>query len=103
MSGRRAFPRFRTLGAWSGRLRASRQVAVDFTEPGDVLTIISDGPGVVGEELTLGLVKGSEQMVVNVRVIATNPQVRNGVVRHQLTLEVLGTQSAPAATKWWTR
>jgi hypothetical protein len=94
MSGRRAFPRFRTLGAWSGRLRASRQVAVDFTEPGDVLTIISDGPGVVGEELTLGLVKGSEQMVVNVRVIATNPQVRNGVVRHQLTLEVLGTQHA---------
>jgi hypothetical protein len=29
--------------------------------------------------------------------------VRNRVVRHQLTLEVLGTQSAPAETKWWTR
>ena len=75
MSGRRAFPRFRTLRAWSGRLRASRQVAVNLTEPGEVLTVISDGPGVVDEELTLALVQGGEQVEVKVRVVATMPQV----------------------------
>jgi hypothetical protein len=96
VSGRRAFPRFRTLGAWSGRLRALRQVAVSPTEPGDLLTIVSDGPGIVGEELTLGLVKDAEQMVLKVRVIATKPELLDGVIRHQLQLEVLGFEGGRA-------
>lgn len=103
MSGRRAFPRFRTLRAWSGRLRISRQVAINLTGPGDVLTVISDGPGVVDEELTLALVQGDEQVDVKVRVVATLPQVLNGVLRHHLTLEVLGEQRTSAETRLWTR
>ena len=103
MSGRRTFPRFRTLRAWSGRLRASRQVAVNLTEPGEVLTVISDGPGVVDEELTLALVQDGEQVDVKVRVVATKPQMLNGVLRHHLTLEVLGAQMAAADTRLWTR
>ena len=58
VSGRRAFPRFRTLGAWLGRLRISKQVAVNLTEPG--LTVISDSPGVVDEEFSLALVYGRQ-------------------------------------------
>jgi hypothetical protein len=101
VSGRRVFPRFQTLEGWLGRLRTSRQVAVDPTAPG--LTVISDRPGVVDEELTLALVKGGERVVVNVRVIATKPQVVNGVVRHQLTLEVVDTQSDLGEATGWTR
>ena len=97
VSGRRAFPRFRTLGTWLGRLRISRQVAVNLTEPG--LTVISDRPGVVDEELTLSLVQRGEQMAVQVRVVATNPQVLNGVLCHKLKLEVLGGQSDSAHLK----
>ena len=101
VSGRRAFPRFRTLGTWFGRLRTSRQVAVNLTEPG--LTVISDRPGVVDEELTLSLVQRGEQVAVQVRVVATNPQVLNGVLCHQLKLEVLGAQPDSADSKAWAR
>jgi hypothetical protein len=80
-----------------GRLRTSRQVAVDLTAPG--LTVISDRPGVVNEELTLALVERGEHVDVKVRVIATSPQVLNGVLCHQLRLEVLAAQSASAETR----
>jgi hypothetical protein len=59
---------------------------------GRTLSVISDGPAVVGEELTLGLVQGSEHVDVQVRVVATNPRVINHRVRHQLQLEVLEIQ-----------
>jgi hypothetical protein len=101
VSGRRGFPRFRTLGAWLGRLRTSTQVVVNLTEPG--LTIISDSPGVVDDEFTLALVQGSEQMDVKVRVVETSPQVLDGVLCHQLKLEVLGEQHASADVRVWTR
>jgi hypothetical protein len=55
VSGRRAFPRFRVLGAWFGRLRTLTQVTVNPNEPG--LTIMSDSPGVIDEEFTLALVR----------------------------------------------
>jgi hypothetical protein len=103
VSGRRAFPRFQTLSAWTGRLRASRQVAVNHAGPNDVLTIISDGPGVVGEELTLGLVKDGEQVSVTVRVIATSLEILDGVVRHRLKVEVLGTEGGRSKATWWAR
>jgi hypothetical protein len=101
VSGRRAFPRFRALGAWLGRLRTSRQVAIDVTVP--ALTVISDRPGVVDEELTLALVEGGEHVDVRVRVIATSPQVINGTLCHQLRLEVLAAPNASAETRTGTR
>jgi hypothetical protein len=101
VSGRRAFPRFRVLGAWFGRLRASRQVTVNPNEPG--LTIMSDSPGVVDDEFTLALLQGGEQMDVKVRVVATSPRVLDGVLCHQLTLEVLGEQHASTDVRVWAR
>jgi hypothetical protein len=101
VSGRRVFPRFRTFGAWLGQLRISKQVAVDLTEPG--LTVISDSPGVVDEEFSLALVYGGRHVDVKVRVVATSPQVLEGVLRHQLKLDVLDDQSASTDLRVWTR
>ena len=101
VSGRRVFPRFRTLGAWLGQLRISKQVSVDLTAPG--LTVISDSPGVVDEEFSLALVYGGRHVDVKVRVVATSPQVLDGVLCHQLNLEVLDNQSASADLRVWTR
>ena len=101
VSGRRVFPRFRTFGAWLGQLRISKQVAVDLTEPG--LTVISDSPGVVDEEFSLALVYGGRHVDVKVRVVATSPQVMEGVLRHQLKLDVLDDQSVSTDLRLWTR
>ena len=101
VSGRRAFPRFRTLGAWFGTLRTSTQVVVNLTAPG--LAIISDSPGVVDDEFSLALVHGGRQVDLKVRVVATSPQVLDGVFCHQLKLEVLDEQSASADVREWTR
>ena len=101
VSGRRAFPRFRTLGAWFGTLRTSTQVVVNLTAPG--LAIISDSPGVVDDEFSLALVYGGRQVDLKVRVVATSPQVLDGVFCHQLKLEVLDEQSASADVRVWTR
>jgi hypothetical protein len=101
VSGRRAFPRFRTLGAWFGTLRTSAQVVVNLTAPG--LAIISDRPGVVDDEFSLALVYGGRQVDVKVRVVATSPQVMDGVFCHQLKLEVLDEQNASPDVRVWTR
>ena len=101
VSGRRVFPRFRTFGAWLGQLRISKQVAVNLTEPG--LSVISDSPGIVDEEFSLALVYGGRHVDVKVRVVATSPQVLDGVLCHQLNLEVLDNQNASADLRVWTR
>jgi len=87
--GQRRFPRFQVFGAWTGQLRALRQVDVALSEVGGPLSVISDGPGVVGEELTLALVQGNDHVDVHVRVIATIPRVIDQRLRHQLQLEVI--------------
>ena len=87
--GQRRFPRFQVFGAWTGQLRALRQVDVALSEAGGPLSVISDGPGVVGEELTLALVQGNDHVDVHVRVIATIPRVIDQRLRHQLQLEVI--------------
>ena len=101
VSGRRAFPRFRTLGVWFGTLRTSMQVAVNLNESG--LTILSDSPGVVDDEFTLALVQGTRKVDVKVRVVATSPHVLDGVLCHQLKLEVLDEQRALADVRVWAR
>ena len=70
-------------------------------EPG--LTVISDSPGVVDEEYSLALVYGGRHVDVKVRVVATSPQVLDGVLCHQLQLDVLDDQSASADLRVWTR
>ena len=87
--GQRNFPRFQVFGAWTGQLRALRQVDVALGEVGGPLSVISDGPGVIGEELTLALVQGNKHVDVHVRVIATTPRLIDQRLRHQLQLEVI--------------
>ena len=94
MPGQRGFPRFQVFGAWSGQLRALRQVDVALSEVGRPLSVISDGPGVVGEKLTLALVQGNEHVDVHVRVIATIPRVIDQRLRHQLQLEVIDSDAS---------
>jgi hypothetical protein len=71
-----------------------RQVDIASWETGRTLSVITDGPGVIGEELTLALVQGTEHVDVQVRVVGTSPRVINHRVRHQLQLEVLDTRVA---------
>ena len=89
MSGRRSYPRFRTLAAWAGKMRVSRDVAVDISAVAGELMVVSDAPGVVDEELTLGLVGNGGQTDVRVRVLDSSPQIVDGVVRHRLRLLML--------------
>jgi len=93
--GQREFPRFQVFGAWTGQLRALRQVDFAPSETGRPLSVISDGPGIIGEELTLALVQGNEHVDVHVRVVATTPRVINERVRHQLQLEVIDAVASP--------
>jgi hypothetical protein len=53
------------------------------------LAVVSDVPGVVDEELTLGLLGPEGQLDVRVKVIESNPQIEDGVVRHRLRLLML--------------
>ena len=52
--------------------------------------MLGDVPGVVDEELTLGLVGRDGQLDLRVRVLESRPQVMNGVVRHRLRPLLMG-------------
>ena len=94
VSGQRHYPRFQIFGACTGQLRSLRQVDMAESQSGRTLSVITDSPGIVGEELTLGLAQGSEHVDVQVRVVGTGPRVINHRVRHQLQLEVIEIQRA---------
>jgi hypothetical protein len=71
-------------------MRVSCDVSVDTELRGSELTVLGDAPGVVDEELMLGLVGRDGQLDLRVRVIESRPQVTNGVVRHRLRLLMVG-------------
>jgi len=71
-------------------MRVSCDVSVDTELFGSELTVLGDVPGVVDEELTLGLVGRDGQLDLRVRVLESRPQITNGVVRHRLRLLMLG-------------
>ena len=71
-------------------MRVSCDVSVDAALCGSELTVLGDAPGVVDEELTLGLVGRDGQLDLRVRVLESRPQVANGVVRHRLRLLMMG-------------
>ena len=71
-------------------MRVSCDVSVDTELLGSELTVLGDVPGVVDEELTLGLVGRDGQLDLRVRVLESRPQVTNGVVRHRLRLLMMG-------------
>jgi hypothetical protein len=72
-------------------MRIWRDVSVDLDPNGRELTVVSDAPAVVDEELMLGLLGPEGQMDLRVRVLESNPHIVDGVVRHRLKLLKLGT------------
>lgn len=97
MSGRRVYPRFRQAAPADGQLRISRDVAVEI-EPAhaegtaNVISVLSDAPGVVGEELTLALLSSGGEIVLRVTILESRPYLVNGAVRHQVRLGILATE-----------
>lgn len=71
-------------------MRISCDVSVDADLFGSELTVLGDVPGVVDEEMTLGLVGRDGQMDLRVRVLESKPQITGGVVRHRLRLLMMG-------------
>ena len=67
-------------------MRVWRDVFVAAEAVGGELAVMSDLPGVVDEELTLELLGPEGPLDVRVKVIESNPQIENGVVRHRLKL-----------------
>jgi hypothetical protein len=72
-------------------MRIWRDVSVDLDPNGSELTVVSDAPGIVDEELMLGLLGPEGQMDLRVRVLEGNPHIVDGVVRHRLKLLKLET------------
>ncbi|HXW05325.1 MAG TPA: hypothetical protein VD833_08840 [Vicinamibacterales bacterium] len=81
----------------SGQIRISRDVAVQVDERTSELAVLSDTPGVVGEELTLALVSNASDMDLRVRVIDSRPQIVSGVLRHRVRLQLLSAEIPPAS------
>jgi hypothetical protein len=71
-------------------MRISCDVSVDTDLFGSELIVLGDVPGVVNEELTLGLVGRDGQLDLRVRVLESKPQITDGVVRHRLRLLMMG-------------
>lgn len=86
MSVRRRSSRLQVLNA-DGVLRVWRDVVGHRTEAGDYLVVGSE-PGIKGEHLTVYLVNG-EPRSIPVRVVDSQPIVRDGSVQHQLRLSPL--------------
>jgi hypothetical protein len=70
-------------------MRVWRDVSIDAPASGNEITVLSDTPGIVEEELTLGLMGPSGQVDLRVRVVESNPQIVDGVVQHRLRLLML--------------
>jgi hypothetical protein len=77
------------LAAWSGKMRVWRDVFVAADPVDGEFAVMSDLPGVVDEELTLGLLGPEGPLDLRVRVLESNPQIVDGIVRHRIKLLML--------------
>ena len=74
-------------------MRVWRDVYLTSEPVGGAFAVMSDVPGLIDEEFTLGLLGPEGQLDVRVRVLESNPQIENGVVRHRLKLLMLDVAS----------
>jgi voltage-gated potassium channel Kch len=74
-------------------MRVWRDVFVATELIGGELVVMSDVPGVLDEVLTLGLLGPEGQLDVRVKVLESNPQIDDGIVRHRLKLLMLDAAS----------
>jgi hypothetical protein len=94
MSGRRSHTRFSVMPSSEGHLRIPRDVLLQVAPiprsgsngaRGGELVAISREAGVVGEQLTLGIV-GREEGPCSMRVIESRPIVVDGTMRHRVLM-----------------
>jgi hypothetical protein len=72
-------------------MRVGRDVSIANAQAGGEIAVVSDVPGMADEEFTLGLVGPEGRIDVRVKVIDSNPQIVDGLVRHRLRLLMLDT------------
>ena len=89
MSGRRFYTRFQQGAPSEGSIRVLRDVAVQYDEFSGELTILSDTPGVIGEEMTLAVVSAEGDVELRVQIVGSRPEIVSGALRHRLELRPL--------------
>jgi hypothetical protein len=96
MSGRRAHQRL-SIGSVSAVVRVTRDVAIDRMDHQE-LVVISQAAAVIGEEMSLELFGGRGSIALKVRVLASQPVVIGGSLRHRLRVVVMttGPQDLPS-------
>jgi hypothetical protein len=85
MSGRRSHPRFAVANPWNGAIKLLSDIVVNRTEQHELLAI-SNSAAVVGEELSLDLFGGGQNIAMKVRVLESRPVIVDGTVRHRVRL-----------------
>jgi hypothetical protein len=85
MSGRRSHTRFAVAKPWNGVIRVLRDAVVNRTEREELLAITL-ATAVAGEELSLDLLSGGQNVAIKVQVIESRPVIVDGALRHRLRL-----------------
>ena len=88
MSGRRVYPRFRQTPPAEGEFRVSRDVVVQLADSSRDITVLSDAPVAVGEQMTLSLVSSTGDVELQVTVADCRPHIIGGTMRHLVQLAV---------------
>jgi hypothetical protein len=88
MSGRRDGQRLTIGSPANGVVRVLRDVVIDRMDHQE-LTVISQAPAVMGEEMSLELFSGSGCIALKVRVLASRPVAIAGSMRHRVRLLVM--------------
>jgi hypothetical protein len=90
VSGRRFYTRFQQGSPSEGLIQVLRDVSVQYDEFSGALTILSETPGVIGEELTLAVVSADGDAELRVEIVASRPEIVSGLLRHRLQLRPTG-------------
>ena len=69
-------------------MRVLRNVVVDRTDR-DELLVVSHGPAIVDEEMSLDLMGAGRSLELKVRVLESRPVIVDGAVRHRIRLSVI--------------
>jgi hypothetical protein len=88
MSGRRGHQRSTIGSPASGAVRVLRDVVIERMDH-EELVVISQGPAVIGEEMSLQLFSPSGCIALTVRVLDSRPVVIAGSMQHRLRVVVM--------------
>jgi hypothetical protein len=80
----------------SGGFRIARDVVLlQRGDPTDGITVLSDAPVIVGEQMTLTLVSAEGDTELKVIAVASRPHIVEGAMRHVIQLALAPTTSRP--------